>query len=88
MEVNGKGATRSRKATARPVPKSKLTLWCDARKNALWGAAARLRKTFFGDTWAAALMWLVAALACIALLLWFFFFSGMGTPAEPIYEGF
>ena len=50
--------------------------------------AAKVRAAFFSDSWVGGAMWFAAVLAMIAVLLWFFFFSDFGTPAEPIYEGF
>ena len=35
-----------------------------------------------------ALLWFVGALACIAILVWFFLFSGYGEPPEFVYEQF
>ena len=81
---NGKRATR----TVHAAPKSALTVRYEALRNRLFAFAGRARTVFFADTWAASALWLAAALVCIGLLLWFFFFSGYGTPAEPIYEGF
>lgn len=77
-----------RKPAARPVPKSALTRRYDAVKERVWAGAAKVRAAFFGDSWAGGAMWFAAVLAMIAVLLWFFFFSDFGTPAEPIYEGF
>lgn len=77
-----------RKLAARPVPKSALTKRYDAVKERVWAGAAKVRAAFFGDSWAGGAMWFAAVLAMIAVLLWFFFFSDYGTPAEPIYEGF
>lgn len=77
-----------RKPVARPVPKSALTRCYDAVKERVWAGAAKVRAAFFGDSWAGGAMWFAAVLALIAVLLWFFFFSDFGTPAEPIYEGF
>ncbi len=77
-----------RKPAARPVPKSALTRRYDAVKKRVWAGAAKVRAAFFGDSWAGGAMWFAAVLALIAVLLWFFFFSDYGTPAEPIYEGF
>lgn len=77
-----------RKPAARPVPKSALTKRYDAVKERVWAGAAKVRAAFFGDSWAGGAMWFAAVLAMIAVLLWFFFFSDFGTPAEPIYEGF
>lgn len=77
-----------RKPAARPVPKSALTRHYDAVKERVWAGAAKVRAAFFGDSWAGGAMWFAAVLAMIAVLLWFFFFSDFGTPAEPIYEGF
>ena len=74
--------------TAHATPKSALTVRYEALRDRLFAFAGRARTAFFADTWAASALWLAAALACIGLLLWFFFFSGYGTPAEPIYEGF
>lgn len=80
----GKRATH----TVHAAPKSALTVRYEALRDRLFAFAGRARTVFFADTWAASALWLAAALACIGLLLWFFFFSGYGTPAEPIYEGF
>lgn len=77
-----------RKPAERPVPKSALTKRYDAVKERVWAGAAKVRAAFFGDSWAGGAMWFAAVLAMIAVLLWFFFFSDFGTPAEPIYEGF
>ena len=77
-----------RKPAARPVPKSALTRRYDAVKERVWAGAAKVRAAFFSDSWAGGAMWFAAVLAMIAVLLWFFFFSDFGTPAEPIYEGF
>ena len=77
-----------RKPAARPVPKSALTRRYDAVKERVWAGAAKVRAAFFGDSWAGGAMWFAVVLAMIAVLLWFFFFSDFGTPAEPIYEGF
>ncbi len=77
-----------RKPAARPVPKSALTRRYDAVKKRVWAGAAKVRAAFFSDSWAGGAMWFAAALVMIAVLLWFFFFSDFGTPAEPIYEGF
>ena len=77
-----------RKPVARPVPKSALTRRYDAVKERVWAGAAKVRAAFFSDSWAGGAMWFAAVLAMIAVLLWFFFFSDFGTPAEPIYEGF
>lgn len=77
-----------RKPAARPMPKSALTRRYDAVKERVWAGAAKVRAAFFGDSWAGGAMWFAAVLAMIAVLLWFFFFSDFGTPAEPIYEGF
>ena len=77
-----------RKPAARPVPKSALTRRYDAVKKRVWAGAAKVRAAFFGDSWAGGAMWFAAVAAMIAVLLWFFFFSDFGTPAEPIYEGF
>ena len=81
---NGKRATR----TVHAAPKSALTVRYEALRDRLFAFADKTRTVFFADTWAASALWLAAALACIGLLLWFFFFSGYGAPAEPIYEGF
>ncbi|MBB3171223.1 hypothetical protein [Parvibacter caecicola] len=35
-----------------------------------------------------ALLWFVGAFACIAVLVWFFGFSGFGNPPEFVYEQF
>ena len=35
-----------------------------------------------------AFLWFVAAVACIAILVWFFLFSGYGDPPEFVYEQF
>ena len=35
-----------------------------------------------------AFLWFVVALACIAILVWFLFFSGYGDPPEFVYEQF
>lgn len=78
----------AKKKPARPVPKSALTKRYDALKERVWVGAAKVRTTFFSDSWSGAAMWFCAVLAMIAILLWFFFFSDYGTPAEPIYEGF
>ena len=77
-----------RKLAAKPVPKSALTRRYDAVKERVWAGAAKVRGAFFSDSWAGGAMWLAAVLVMIAVLLWFFFFSDFGTPAEPIYEGF
>lgn len=77
-----------RKPAARPVPKSALTRRYDVVKERVWAGAAKVRAAFFSDSWAGGAMWFCAVLAMIAVLLWFFFFSDFGTPAEPIYEGF
>lgn len=77
-----------RKPAARPVPKSALTRRYDAVKERVWAGAAKVRAAYFSDSWAGGAMWFAAVLAMIAVLLWFFFFSDFGTPAEPIYEGF
>ena len=77
-----------RKPAARPVPKSALTRRYDAVKKRVWAGAAKVRAAFFSDSWAGGAMWFAAVLVMIAVLLWFFFFSDFGTPAEPIYEGF
>ncbi len=77
-----------RKPAARPAPKSALTRRYDAVKERVWAGAAKVRAAFFSDSWAGGAMWFAAVLAMIAVLLWFFFFSDFGTPAEPIYEGF
>ncbi len=85
----GRGsAPAPKKKAARPVPKSALTKRYDALKERVWAGAAKVRTTFFSDSWSGAAMWLCAVLTMIAILLWFFFFSDYGTPAEPIYEGF
>ena len=81
---NGKRATH----TVHAAPKSALTVRYEALRDRLFAFAGRARTAFFADTWEASALWLAAALVCIGLLLWFFFFSGYGTPAEPIYEGF
>lgn len=89
--ANATGAAKpaaKRKPAARPVPKSALTRHYDAVKERVWAGAAKVRAAFFGDSWAGGAMWFAAVLAMIAVLLWFFFFSDFGTPAEPIYEGF
>lgn len=89
--ANATGAAKpaaKRKPAARPVPKSALTRHYDAVKERVWAGAAKVRTAFFGDSWAGGAMWFAAVLAMIAVLLWFFFFSDFGTPAEPIYEGF
>ena len=72
----------------RPVPKNALTRRYDAVKERVWAGAAKVRTAFFSDSWAGGAMWFAAVLVMIAVLLWFFFFSDFGTPAEPIYEGF
>lgn len=77
-----------RKLAAKPVPKSALTRRYDAVKERVWAGAAKMRAVFFSDSWAGGAMWFAAVLVMIAVLLWFFFFSDFGTPAEPIYEGF
>lgn len=77
-----------RKPAARPVPKSALTRRYDAVKERVWAGAAKVRTAFFSDSWVGGAMWFAAVLVMIAVLLWFFFFSDFGTPAEPIYEGF
>ena len=77
-----------RKLAAKPVPKSALTRRYDAVKERVWAGAAKVRAAFFSDSWAGGAMWFAAVLVMIAVLLWFFFFSDFGTPAEPIYEGF
>lgn len=89
--ANATGAAKpaaKRKPAARPVPKSALTRHYDAVKERVWAGAAKVRAAFFGDSWAGGAMWFAAVLVMIAVLLWFFFFSDFGTPAEPIYEGF
>lgn len=89
--TGAKGAAKpaaKRKPAARPVPKSALTRRYDAVKERVWAGAAKVRTAFFGDSWAGGAMWFAAVLVMIAVLLWFFFFSDFGTPAEPIYEGF
>lgn len=35
-----------------------------------------------------AVLWFMAALACIAVLVWFLGFSGFGNPPEFVYEQF
>ena len=35
-----------------------------------------------------AFLWFVAAVACIAILVWFFLFSGYSDPPEFVYEQF
>ncbi len=35
-----------------------------------------------------ALLWFAAAVACIAVLVWFLLFSGYGNPPEFVYEQF
>lgn len=90
-ELKEKGAAKpaaKRKPAARPVPKSALTRRYDAVKERVWAGAAKVRAAFFGDSWTGGAMWFAAVLTMIAVLLWFFFFSDFGTPAEPIYEGF
>lgn len=77
-----------RKPAARPVPKSALTRRYDAVKERVWAGAAKVRAAFFSDSWTGGAMWFATVLVMIAVLLWFFFFSDFGTPAEPIYEGF
>lgn len=84
----GAAKPAAKKKAARAVPKSALTKRYDALKERVWTSAARVRAAFFGDSWAGGAMWFAAVLAMIAVLLWFFFFSDFGTPAEPIYEGF
>ena len=89
--VSPAGVTKpaaKRKLAAKPVPKSALTRRYDAVKERVWAGAAKVRATFFSDSWAGAAMWFAAVLVMIAVLLWFFFVSDFGTPAEPIYEGF
>lgn len=77
-----------RKPAVRPVPKSALTRRYNAVKKRVWAGAAKVRAAFFSDSWAGGAIWFAAVLIMIAVLLWFFFFSDFGTPAEPIYEGF
>lgn len=35
-----------------------------------------------------AILWFLAAAACIAILIWFLGFSGFGAPPEFVYEQF
>ncbi|WP_172623320.1 hypothetical protein [Arabiibacter massiliensis] len=35
-----------------------------------------------------ALLWFLGAIACIAILVWFFLLSGYGEPPEFVYEQF
>lgn len=84
----GAAKPAAKKKAARPVPKSALTKRYDALKERVWAGAAKVRAAFFSDSWAGGAMWFAAVLVMIAVLLWFFFFSDFGTPAEPIYEGF
>lgn len=87
-DAKGASPAAKRKPAARPVPKGALTRRYDAVKERVWAGAVKVRAAFFGDSWAGGAMWFAAVLVMIAVLLWFFFFSDFGTPAEPIYEGF
>lgn len=86
--TGGASPAGAAKPAAKPVPKSALTRRYDAVKERVWAGAAKMRAAFFSDSWAGGAMWFAAVLVMIAVLLWFFFFSDFGTPAEPIYEGF
>lgn len=81
-------AGSKKSVTVKPVPKSKLTCFYEARKATFYAFAEKVRAIFFGDSWAATVMWLFVALVCLGILAWFFFISPYGTPAEPVYEGF
>ncbi len=50
--------------------------------------AERVRTWFFSGRPSALAAWCLAIAACVAVLVWFFFFSSYGAPAEPVYEGF
>lgn len=51
-------------------------------------AAARLRAWWEGDGTSAALARTALALACVAILAWYFLLSPYGAPASPAYAGF
>lgn len=40
------------------------------------------------QSWGSAIFWMLAVCLMVAILVWFFLFSGFGVPAEPVYEGF
>lgn len=86
--ANGKNRGKTKSAIVKPAPKSKLTRFYEARKAMLYAFAEKIRTVFFSNSWAATVMWLLVALACLGILAWFFFISPYGTPAEPVYEGF
>ncbi len=50
--------------------------------------AARVRTWFFSRRPSALAAWCLIIAACAGVLVWFFFFSAYGAPAEPVYEGF
>ncbi len=50
--------------------------------------AERVRTWFFSGHPAALATWCLVVAACVGVLVWFFFFSSYGAPAEPVYEGF
>lgn len=86
--ANNTVSGKKKSAIVKPVPKSKLTCFYEARKTTVYSFAEKIRITFFSDSWAATIMWSLIVLICLGILAWFFFISPYGTPAEPVYEGF
>ena len=50
--------------------------------------AERVRTWFFSGSPTALAAWCLSIAACVAVFVWFFFYSTFGAPAEPVYEGF
>ena len=56
--------------------------------NGIRKLADKVRAAFFANTWLSFAMWLVAALAMAALLVWFLGYLHLGEGQAPVYEGF
>lgn len=57
----------------------------DVRVRAL---AQHICEWFFSGCASAAAAWFALAIACMAVLAWFFVFSPFGAPAGPVYAEF
>lgn len=79
---------KKKKEIIKPVKKSFLTRAYDKVKKTAYRKADAVRDAFFGDNLLSTALWFAAVVICLIVLLWFFFVSPYGTPAEPIYEGF
>ena len=72
----------------KPVAPGYLTRVYEKGRQQVYAWAGQVRSLFFGNSWAAGLLWGLCVLSCVAVLVWFFLFSVFGTPAAPVYEAF